>query len=333
MTGTLFIAQTPYHILLSLGMSSPGDKVQIIDDFQDSSYFAKLIEGHESQLAVLGILPGRATTKDTMGQRVRYSQRNIKAMRSLFDLERFSRLVIFNDRTPETQFAAFLARQKNIPLELVEDGLAAYVPSKERPPSAYRGFLSRILFGRYYHNIVTLGTSPYVEVVRTFFPDLIIPSLRDKKLERLDPNLFNKIPPGIVEAMTSQLNPSNECVLVLPHSEILGAGGTDDGSLRAVMQGTAKGALDRYARVAVKYHPRERESYLGEYEGCDTIPKQVPMELVYLKLGGLREVIGPLSTSLYTARIILGDRVKITATSADPSASELMRALSIDQIS
>lgn len=332
MSGTLFIAQTPYHILLSLGMCSPGDTLQIVDDFQGSSYYAHLIEEHDSELAVLSILPGRATTKDTLSHRLRHSRRNIEAMRSLVDPQRFNRLVIFNDRTPETQFAAFLAKQKNILLELVEDGLAAYVPSKELPPSAYRGFLSRILFGRCYHNIVTLGTSPYVEVVRTFFPDLIIPSLRDKKLERLDPNLFNKMPRGIVEVMTSQINPGIECILVLPHSEILGARGADPGSLKAAMQETAKRALERYGKVAVKYHPREREAYLGEYEGCETIPKQVPMELIYLRLGGLKEVIGPLSTSLYTARLILGDGVRIVATSNfdGPEAMPLCQKLKIE---
>jgi hypothetical protein len=104
-------------------------------------------------------------------------------------------------------------------------------------------------------------------------------------------------------------------------------------ALRDIMKRTVRDALERYGKVAVKYHPREKEDYLGRYDGCEVLPKQTPMELIYLKLRGkgVEEVTGPLSTSLYTAKIILGDEVKVTVISTvDPEAKQFITRLGLE---
>ncbi|HUT28015.1 MAG TPA: polysialyltransferase family glycosyltransferase, partial [Methanomassiliicoccales archaeon] len=224
-------------------------------------------------------------------------------------------IVIFNDRTPETQYAAYLAGKNDISLDYVEDGLAAYIPPIEKAPNFFHGILAKFLFGRYYYNIITLGTSPYTTTVRVFFPDMVISALRQKEIRPLSVELFDRIDRKMIEELTEDIKDDIEYLLVLPHSEILG-GNTQLGavSLKDRMQEVAVQAAERYGRIGVKYHPREKGEYLGLYTGCDTLPRHTPMELIYLKLKGkeLKEVAGPLSTSIYTARIILGDDVTIT---------------------
>jgi len=316
MLGTLFLVQTPYHILLSLGLSSPGDTLQIIDDFHGSGEYRELMRKHYPQLTVPDILPGRATTEDIILDRIKHSRKNIRTMRGLVDRSLICRLVLFNDRTPETQYAAYLAGRKGIPMEYVEDGLAAYISPEKDAPRIIRGSMAKLLFGRYYHNIITLGTSPYTTTVRAFFPELVISSLQQKEIIPLNDDLFDNIDRNIVDEVTKGINDNIEFLLALPHSEILGLNGKggDAISLKEKMQAMVAQAANMYGHIAVKYHPREEGEYLGQYTGCDVLPRQTPMELIYLKLKGkeLKEVAGPLSTSIYTARIILGDDVTIT---------------------
>jgi len=316
MPGTLFLAQTPYHILLSLGLSSPGDTIQIIDDFHGSGLYVDSIRAHYPRLTVPGAFPGRATTEDIILDRIKHSRKNIRTMRGLVDRSLICRLVLFNDRTPETQYAAYLAGRKGIPMEYVEDGLAAYISPEKDAPRIIRGSMAKLLFGRYYHNIITLGTSPYTTTVRAFFPELVISSLQQKEIIPLNDDLFDNIDRNIVDEVTKGINDNIEFLLALPHSEILGLNGKggDAISLKEKMQAMVAQAANMYGHIAVKYHPREEGEYLGQYTGCDVLPRQTPMELIYLKLKGkeLKEVAGPLSTSIYTARIILGDDVTIT---------------------
>lgn len=316
MPNTLFLPQTPYHILLSVGISTAGDTIQIIDDFNGSSYFAGLIRAHGRELNVLQTLPGRATTTDSMRDRVSHSRSNIRTLRGMIRQGSFSKLVLFNDRTPETQMAARMARGSGMEVELLEDGLAAYRPTTEKEPSPIRGLASKVLFGRHYRNIITLGTSPYTPSFNAFLPELVIPQLQAKKVQRLPRSLFESIPKSFVSELATGIDRGIKSIVVLPHSDVIGLGGVSSTEqLKSEIQETVRVALSKHGKVAVKYHPRERKQYLGDYDDCISLPQQVPMEVVYLWLkgNGIEEVIGSLSTSLYTARLILGDSVRIVA--------------------
>ena len=72
--------------------------------------------------------------------------------------------------------------------------------------------------------------------------------------------------------MTSQLDESIECVLVL-HIRRYWARGTPTQARYGPSCGRGERSLERHGKVAVKYHPG-KEAYLGEYQGCEVIPKQ-----------------------------------------------------------
>ncbi len=335
MPTTIFIAQTPYHVLMALGLSSPNDVLQVIDDFQGSQTYVGLIRKHYPQLSVPNVLPGRATAGEKMGRRVKQSRRNIRAFKGLVYHHLPRRIILFNDRTPETQYAAFLGRRIGAEVVMAEDGLAAYLPAPAEKGNPIRELAGKLLFGLFYRSITTLGTSGYAKGILVFFPELVVPALSGMDVRQLSAGMFDKIDVGLLRDLIGNCDLDFEGLLVLPHSEMLSiAGAKTPTELRADLEKVTMDAIGRLDKVAVKYHPREGGDYLGDYEGCVTLPRSLPLEVVYLMLRGrrLKEVIGPWSTSLYTARIILGSDVRIMAMGdVESSLREFAERLRIGQ--
>ena len=324
MAGTLFLVQTPYHALLTLGLSSPGDTVQFLDDFRGCARYMELIRKHYPQLSVPEALPGRATVGDVMSERVKCSRRNLKVMAGMVDPSKFDKVVLYNDIRPETQRAACLAVRKGIPVEYVEDGLSMYVGPRYSRPDLYRRITAKVLFGMRHHSITDHGTSPCIATVKAFYPDKVKDSMRAKNVRPLDHRIFYRIDKGFVTEATEGLRADIEALLVLPVSEVL-----SDGVSAASLKRTADDFIARAAangkKVGVKYHPRETNAYLGEFPGVYSVPQDMSMELVCLMLrnNGLKLIAGPPTTSLYTARIILGKEVDVRVIGENASQEQM----------
>ncbi len=309
-------------------------------DFDRVEMYEGLIKKYYgSFLREIIVLPGRKSVEDVLWRRVLISRRNAKVIRRRFSKKDIGRVIIFNDKTVECQLAAYLASNNDIPMEYMEDGFAAYLMPSDQERNPLKDMLARSLFGRFYDNIKVIGTSPWVTTVRVFFPALVIPPLKGKPIVDIEKGVFGAIKKEFVDEFTSGIDDDLDMVIVLPHSDILSSLPMTDpamngASLRNEYLAIIKEASSLHKKIGIKYHPRETSDYLGDYDGCVVLPKHVPMELIYLiqKAGSVKKVVGTLSTSIYTARIIFGDNLEISV--LDKGLSEgsaaFMRTLGIE---
>ena len=301
-------------------MVKEGDHLFIMTDFDQVELYEGSIKKYYSTfLGGFKILPGRKTADEVMWRRAIISKKNKRIIRKHFKEEEVGGVVIFNDRTVECQYAAYMACVKGVPTVYAEDGIAAYLEPLDKTRNPLKDLASKVVFGRFYNNVKIIGTSEWVKNVQVFSPSLVIPQLGGMPIKGIDTGVFRKISPEFLDDFTRGIEDDLELIIVLPHSDILNTipGGTSEGvenDMREHFLEIIKESRSRYQKIGIKYHPRETHDYLGEYSECHVLPKHVPMELIYLKQreGCLKEVIGPMSTSLYTARIIFGPGVKIT---------------------
>jgi len=319
-TETLFIAHTPYHILLSLGMAEKGDHLVILADFNETEIFNKLIKKHyQSIFSTIQILPGRMTVNNVLWRRVLLSRKNKKHIHRFYESGTIERTVIFNDSAVEGQYAAYLSYKRGIPSVYTEDGLVAYVPPVDPPRNALKDFLAKVLFGGFYQNGILMGTSKWITGAQLLFPAMAIPDLVIKNPRGLDKNIFNKIPNDFILDFTEGVDNDLDVIVVLPHSDVLSSISNDSpcigGVNRDKFESIIRDLEGHYSKVGVKYHPRETKFFLGDNPDFKMLPNHVPMELIYLKqrTGNVKLVVSALSTAAYTARFILGDRVTIKA--------------------
>lgn len=319
-TETLFIAHTPYHILLSLGMAEKGDHLVILADFSGIENFEAQIEKHYGSIfSTIRILPGRMTVNNVLWRRVFLSRRNKKHIRQFYRSGTIKKTVIFNDSAVEGQYAAYLSCKLGIPSVYTEDGLVAYVPPPAHHRSKLRDLAAKVLFGRFYQNGVVMGTSRWVTEAQMLFPTMAIPDLNRKCPHDLGRDVFNRIPKTFVQEFTEGVDDDLDAIVVLPHSEMLKSTSGDASSDGDVKDGTfltiIKDLESKFGKVGVKYHPRETEYFLGNNPNFMMLPSHIPMELIYLKqrAGNVKLVVSALSTAVYTARYILGEQATIKA--------------------
>lgn len=332
---SLFIVHTPYHLLLSLTMARPDDTIMVVNDFDRSEHLIKMVrKSYGGSLKAIVSMPGRKDADEILWRRVIISRRNKKYINKYIESGKVSKLFIFNDRAYEGQYAAFQAKKRNIEVIYVEDGLAAYVTANQIKTNHIKTAILKILFGFHHENITILGTSSFVNEVMCFFPEKAIPPLRQKKLLPIDLDAFGHLRGDFVIEATSGIQEDIDCIFVLPHSEILTSNGPRLEDLDASIKSMMQSIISTCEHVAIKYHPRQTTNFLGDYPGLEILPNNIPLELIFLRLRnkGIRYVIGPISTSLYTAKLILGEsvEVKLTTRPMVEGSAEFFKSIGVD---
>lgn len=329
----LYLATTPLTALIAAGLAraeSPAATLVLVEDYDDAPRWRALIaHWRDSPFARVELVPGRATearahaTIEARGAFARRLARErakgalraqaFEALRTLDRALKPERVLVGNDRRPETQYALHLAAGRRArPGVYLDDGLFTYLGDAHERPWMRRidGFLKRRRYGPWWQSLPLVGTSRFIGEARLAYPELALdtePSRRrialarqafdGRALARLARDAWRRFAPGLPRARYDAL-------LVLPHTRLLRTAAAPAPRLReALLRLGASGA------VAVKYHPREAVADpLGLAEaGATLLPHGLAAELAYARLRRGGVVLGEASTALLAARWLRPD--------------------------
>jgi len=315
----LFIAHTPYHILLSIAFARDFLMKQlckvrnyliIIDDFSDAELYKKaLCLGFDNPFCQILVLP----TYKIKPRLLHYIRQRIKAkiIMELTRQEKPNNIYVFNDFGQEAQSALFA--QKNLRCGkgiYIEDGLAPYSDYRVSPRSKIKLFLNRLVYGKYFIDIHFHGSHPQIKEMYATFPELISKKrYLNIKVNKIDSEVFDifkesKFIEILIKLVRYDFNKISKInyLIILPHSEVF----EKDKKIFYVFNEIIENFVNKGIKFAIKYHPREDHyNYIAtKSKLICKIPKSLPIELIYIFLRKKNikiSVIGYNSTALFTA--------------------------------
>lgn len=332
----LFMANTPSIVLEAAGLARrQGGRAQLVlsADFDLAPRLARLLERwRDNPFEAIHLLPGRQTEHERGARhdrrglggllhRVRVKRdlrRQTLAMLAALDADfRPDTVWIGNDRKVETQYALHLAsaRAGTRAGNYMDDGLHTYLGRARVRPWARRKdwLVKRLTYGSWWFNTSQSGTTPWIATQWLAFPGEGVDRDPARARETLRPEWFQDRAFLRLAALASREFAVDrpglrgcEAVLVLPHSNQLRANPALVDALRDLVARVAA----RGARVAVKYHPREREpDPAGLLVGgrALALPGTVPMELLLPLLPAGATLAGEASTALLAAHWLRPD--------------------------
>jgi hypothetical protein len=326
-TRALYLASTPMIALLAAAVARqrPGPhRLVLIEDFAQADRFAALLQRwRDCPFDAIERLPGRYTEHQRgsgdhpRGLAQAWHRARVKRELRRGTLARLAALDagfapaqvwVGNDRKVETQYALHLAcrRTGSMVGHYLDDGLYTYLGDVRNRPLVRRldRLVKRMSYGRWWHYADQSGTSPWIGTAWLAFPELARDQSPRRVRRALDPawlqtRAFARL--GLLAAREFGLDRHRltgaRLVLVLPHSNQFALNGGLVEGLRALVGHAA----DRGLPVALKYHPRERESDPGglRREGTTIeLPPLLPMELLLMLLAPGTVLVGEGSTAL-----------------------------------
>ena len=320
----VFIAHTPYHILLSVALAFAhvvrhSNKVRIylviVNDFQDSSLYKKCLDLWEnnpfSQILVLPNCKVKQRLLHYILQR-----KNTLIITKFIKKITPNIIYVFNDLSCEAQVALYTQHQLKFGKSIyVEDGAAPYISYEKVPISKVKLFLKRIVYGNYFINLFNHGTHPQITEMWVNFPELINKkSYSNIKINKINYKLFDIFRNNqFLEMLTKQkgysLNDFDKIsyIVILPFSDSYKMNRKIFYTFKILIKELTKNKI----RFAIKYHPREKcyDYYIPiKNKFICEIPKFLPIELLYVLMRNKTEkitIVGLSSTALITAGIFL----------------------------
>ena len=301
----LIVASTFYHVILAC---------LIARDARFSGTSLLVVNPRRAQLAALceplaqaADSPFTATVAlpDSEERKPARERAQGRWLAALDDSVRAQRVIVFSDLTPDLQLLCRRAEARGAHTFCGEDGGAAY--SSRSSASPWRLHWQRILrFGPWIENVAASGSSRHVQTCIVMHPELVRPELKRKPVWPLAPT-------GLTDLLASSwigrfLASFDVSPAALECDELYAPAlnrATDAGErLRCRFGVEIRAARQSGRDCVVKYHPREREDFLGaELLGARVLPPAIPVELVYLaSRQRLRRVIGSSGTTLLSAR-------------------------------
>jgi len=313
----LYMANTPLVVLESAAAARrTGGRAQLVllEDFDLAVRLEKLLRRwrdnpfedivrlpgrHEEHRRVPGAQRGVGALARRL-QAKRDIRREAMALLRALD-ERFEPELVWvgNDKKVETQYALHLAstRMGTRAGRYLDDGLHTYLGRFRERPLVRRvdELVKRLGYGRWATRVPQIGTSPWIAEGYVAFPGETL----DQSGERMRHAMarewftgrdFRRLSVLAAREFGLDREALRACsvVVLLPHSKLLRGNETLLLMLRRLM--AAADACGR--RVAIKYHPREREADPFGLLDANTslvLPKLLPMELMVplLPPGGL----------------------------------------------
>jgi hypothetical protein len=318
----------------AFALAKPGrHRLVVIEDFDQAGRFTDLLaRWRDCPFESIERLPGRYTEHARGGgdrpRGLAKAWRRVRVKRELrqqtlarlaaLDAEYLPDQVwVGNDRKVETQFALHLAsRRAGGPVgRYLDDGLYTYLGDVRTRPWVRRidWVVKQISYGRWWHNAAQAGTSPWISEAWLAFPDLARDPSPLRTRHQLEPAIFTTrafARLGLLAArefgLDRQKLSAASLVLVLPHSNQFALNPGLAEGLNALVDDIAARGL----RVAIKYHPRERDPDPGGLlrEGSTvSLPALLPMELLLTLLRPGTTLVGEGSTALLAAHWLRPD--------------------------
>jgi len=311
----LFLAHTPYHVLLAIGAARPGSTLVVVTDFASSDLLLDSVRDcSDSPFTHVRVIPG-GNGRTAVGQVWRRA-RNAWQLR-LTDLPAVDRVLVSNDYLPEDQalLNRVASRWPNAVRCYLEDGAAAYSGNgfgfgTEWWRTAFR----KACFGPWYRYVNVMGTHPLLQRALLLFPEHARPELQRLPRDAYGADSFHQ--PHVRtfidhywERWTRLYGevPEVETLLLVAHHEL--AMRLPD--YAKAFRGVCAKAAEKGQRVGVKYHPRETQPdplRLTELPGVAVLPRALAAEFLFVRQGKrLRLLVGDITTALMSARLLAPD--------------------------
>jgi len=322
----VFVAFTPYHILLSCGIvldqtsSAENILIAILEGVNAELLLQVLRESDREIFANMYSLPG-ALHKHSIFYRRAISRENARTAMSTMRDFIADKAYVFNDARAESQAILHYTKEHNSSAKAiyVEDGAAVYSSETRKARGRMMKLLGKLYYGPWWEKVTYLGGSHWIDEIHVAFPELVRPELRSKKVTRLPCRiLLNARMKELAEEMCKAVAIQDielrnlDAILIIAHSEF--AKQVD--GYREVIEHILASVVRQGLHVAVKYHPREPA---GDYLSLSdkgkvlVLPQSIPVEILYIQaLHNLKLVIGDISTSLYTAKWLLKEALVIS---------------------
>ena len=317
----IFIAFTPYHVLLSYAIalkeeSSAENYLSVISDFSDVDPLIRSLKGwSRCPFAQIECLPG-VYGQASMSRRRFTVRRNLTAITHFVSRQKFGRIYVFHDGRAEAQAALHFAKKGNKGTVgvYVEDGAGAYSSYGPTKRPLHKLLLGKLFYGLWWEDISVLGTSRWIDEVKAIFSQFVRPELRLKHVTSIPRYALLELrnqewPHEYLKTLgvgIAELN-NLDAVLIVEHSEFA----SRIPGYKQVIGEVLTVAKKQGLRLGVKYHPRELLGdflSVGNTERMILLPQSLPIELLYIiALKQIRFVFGNISTSLLTAKWLLDD--------------------------
>lgn len=241
---------------------------------------------------------------------------------------KIEKVYLFADHIPVSQYIGFYCKKNcDSVVVKVEDGMEAYVDYMYKN-SKFATFLKKVIYGRFYEPLDYQGAFSFNDYLLVSFPNCVSSNLRRKfglRIGKLPTDLsfvrkaYEDILFGVKQIIYSKICDKGvrELIIVLlPLSEI-----TRDNIESVYAQLISEHSRDVGKLLLAKYHPREHRYYMGSLNSSGIIlPQEIPAELVHVVVKEFLEkqviekvlILGNISTSLLTARDILGFSSNVT---------------------
>lgn len=315
----IFIAFTPYHVLLSYSIAkakhqNENNYLFIISDFLQTENFVNFFSNFKATPFIkIDIFPGLYKEKSIIKKRI-IIKNNINKIKVFLNKYSVDTVYTCHDGRAESQALLYYAKKSNKDSRAVyiEDGSAVYNSHAFENRSIFKFLLGKIFYGRWLQNIRVLGTSSWIDQVIAVFPDLIRPELKRKEIIPLEREDFLKIGEdevfsGYIESLDGEIDKlqQSDLLLISPHSKFI----KEYPKYKEVINEIFRIIKSKKLKIAIKYHPREPlEDFLSVREIKDAVilPKSIPLELLYISNKRLPNfIIGDVSTALLTAKWLL----------------------------
>ncbi len=325
----LYVAHTPYHILISCGIASLNskDKYLIITyDFPQAEIFKESIINWDSNpFKKVILIPGTVSVANkNFFSLTKLHYNNSFKLKDIY-LKYCSKdvcsIYLFNDRRPEVQYISHINSVEKGFNIFVEDGLVVYSNYIAKKSNIILYFLLKLVYGVHYEPNNILGSSKFIDKLMVFMPKYIRPTLQNKSVDQIPFSIFNKLNTELIPLIFTKYASKNhfgyDCLLVVDHSDLF-KGSIIDSYIKIYSEIIAL-LSTRYSKLGIKYHPREEK---GDFlkirmsNKCEILPQSLPMELIYLDNvhNPPKLVISNISTALMTCNIIFKGNVSIVST-------------------
>jgi hypothetical protein len=338
----VFLASSPRHVLLAAGAVCSGEVrgdahlyvvehlprasverwMDVLLDWE-SSPFRSVTRLDGDWRPEVGDRSGLARHLAKRGTKARFRRENGVQLEAELGRLRPEKVWVGCDTYYEAQLS--LAVAKGLRPEArgayLEDGTAAYERtfresgvSRALQLKRARDLARRFLYGSWWRGPEVPGTSPWIDEAWLAFPELAVEELRAKELRRLSPEPFRGPELGELARSSSRAFGADpgaladaSLVVALTRSTVARfVPGYVEGMTAVVEELLARGS-----RVALKFHPRERDPGflpVADRAGVDVVPSALPFELLLgLSRSPELAVVGDVSTALLSTRWLLPD--------------------------
>ncbi len=312
-TGYALHSDARHHLYVEDGAKSNRETslADLLEEWPSSPFTS--IHKHPTPTLTPGINKASGRAKRAQERRVTKSRREM--IKRLMGEVRPRRVFVGTDSYKNFQYALSLARRCNPAAECIylEDGTAAYAqafgPRSQRRRNRCEVLLKKLRHGWFWQEIHTLGTSTWIDRALLAFPDLALPALSRKKLERLAVSPYRSQPFTDFVAKTAESFGADLTSLEAASSVVI----LTKASVAALIPGYAEtirslcqGLVEQGHLVLLKHHPREQDmDFLtaASMNGCVEVPPGLPFEFLLPLIDHRKMTIfGDVSTTLLASK-------------------------------